>query len=89
MSLTLSSGGIHVFFPDGTFFQTWRSPAQRHFSGAMGISTDEEGTLYVPDPTNSRVLKFNNRGRLLKSWPAPQKAAIAGRAALVGFRGTG
>jgi hypothetical protein len=68
-------GGIHVFFPDGTFFQTWRSPAQRHFSGAMGISTDEEGTLFVPDPTNSRVLKFNNRGRLLKSWPAPQKAA--------------
>jgi DNA-binding beta-propeller fold protein YncE len=41
----------------------------------MGISTDEAGTLYVPDPTNSRVLKFNNRGRLLKSWPAPQKAA--------------
>jgi len=68
-------GSIHVFFPDGTFFQTWRSPAQRHFSGALGISTDEEGTLYVPDPTNSRVLNFNNHGRLLKSWPAPQKAA--------------
>ena len=67
-------GAIHVFFPDGTFFQTWRTTAQRHFSGAMGIGTDEEGALYVPDPANSRVLKFNNRGRLLKSWPAPQKA---------------
>jgi hypothetical protein len=67
-------GSIHVFFPDGTFFQTWRATAQRHFSGAMGIGTDEEGSLYVPDPANSRVLKFNNRGRLLKSWPAPQKS---------------
>jgi hypothetical protein len=67
-------GSIHVFFPDGTFFQTWRATAQRHFSGVMGIGTDEEGSLYAPDPANSRVLKFNNRGRLLKSWPAPQKA---------------
>ena len=70
-------GSILVFFPDGTFFQSWRSAAQRHFPGAVGISTDEEGTLYVPDPTNSRVLKINNRGRLLKSWPAPQKAISA------------
>lgn len=70
-------GSILVFFPDGTFFQSWRSAAQRHFSGVLGISTDEEGTLYVPDPTNSRVLKINNRGRLLKSWPAPQKAISA------------
>jgi hypothetical protein len=67
-------GALHVFFPDGTFFQTWRTTAQRHFSGAMGIGTDEEGALYVPDPANSRVLKFSNRGRLVKSWPAPQKA---------------
>jgi len=70
-------GSIHVFFPDGTFFQSWRSAAQRHFSGAMGIGTDEAGTLYAPDPTNSRVLKFNNRGHLVKSWPAPQKAVSA------------
>ncbi len=70
-------GAIHVFFPDGTFFQSWHSAAQRHFSGALGFSLDEVGTLYAPDPANSRVLKFNNRGRLLKSWPAPQKALSA------------
>src|SRR4029077_2576055 len=70
-------GSIHVFFPDGTFFQSWRSAAQRNFTGALGIGIDEEGTLYVPDPANSRVLKFNNRGHLLKSWPAPQKAISA------------
>jgi sugar lactone lactonase YvrE len=66
-------GSIHVFFPDGTFFQTWHTAAQRHFSGALGIGIDEEGTLYAPDPAKSRVLKFNNHGRLVKSWPAPQK----------------
>jgi hypothetical protein len=66
-------GSVHVFFPDGTFFQTWRTSAQRHFSGPLGISTDEQGTLFVPDPANSRVQKLSNRGHLIKSWPAPQK----------------
>jgi len=70
-------GSILVFFPDGTFFQSWRSAAQRHFTGALGIGIDEEGTIYAPDPANSRVMKFNNHGHLLKSWPAPQKAASA------------
>jgi sugar lactone lactonase YvrE len=67
-------GSIHVFFPDGTFFQTWRATVQRKFSGVLGFGADEEGTLYIPDPANSRILKLNSRGRLVKSWPAPQKA---------------
>ncbi len=66
-------GNIHIFFPDGTFLQSWRTAAQRHFAGPLGIATDEQGALYVPDPAHSRVLKFNNRGHLVKSWPAPQK----------------
>ena len=70
-------GNIHVFFPDGSFFQSWRSASQRHFSGALGFGIDEEGTIYAPDPANSRVLKFNNHGHLVKSWPAPQKATSA------------
>jgi streptogramin lyase len=70
-------GNLHVFFPDGTFFQSWRTIPQRHYSGALGIGIDGEGNLYVPDPANSRVQKFNNRGRPIKSWPAPQKALSA------------
>jgi sugar lactone lactonase YvrE len=66
-------GAIYVFFPDGTFFQSWRTTPQRRFSGVLSISSDEEGTLYVPDSTNSRVLKINNHGHLVKSWPAPEK----------------
>jgi sugar lactone lactonase YvrE len=69
-----AQGAIHVFFPDGSFFQTWHSNAQRHFSGALGMGADEQGTLYLPDSANSRVLKINNHGHLVKSWPAPQKA---------------
>jgi sugar lactone lactonase YvrE len=67
-------GNILIFFPDGTFLRAMRIAPQRHFSGAFGISTDEYGNLYVPDPGRSRVLKFDNHGRLVKSWPAPQKA---------------
>ena len=70
-------GSIHVFFPDGTFFQSWRGSAQPHFSGALGFGLDEEGNLFMPDPAHSRVQKFSNHGRLLKSWPAPEKAMSA------------
>ena len=66
-------GAIHVFFPDGSFFQSWHAAAQRHFTGALGIGIDEEGTLYAPDPAKSRLMKFSNHGRLIKSWAAPQK----------------
>jgi DNA-binding beta-propeller fold protein YncE len=65
-------GNIHVFFPDGSFFQTWHTAPQRHFSGALGMGIDDHGTLYAPDPAKSRILKLNNHGRLVKSWPAPQ-----------------
>lgn len=65
-------GSILVFFPDGTFFQSWRGAAEPHFSGPLGFGIDEEGKLYVPDPAKSRILKLSNHGHLLKSWPAPQ-----------------
>jgi streptogramin lyase len=66
-------GSIHVFFPDGSFFQSWHTAPQRHFAGALGIGIDEEGSLYAPDPAKLRIQKFNNHGRLLKSWAAPAK----------------
>jgi streptogramin lyase len=65
-------GSIHVFFPDGSFFQSWRSAPQRKFSGALGMSVDDQGNLYVPDPAGWRVTKLNNRGRLVKFWVAPK-----------------
>jgi hypothetical protein len=67
-------GGILIFFPDGTFLRSLRSMPQRHFSGPLGISIDERGNLYVPDPAGSRVEKFDVRGHLVKSWTAPKKA---------------
>ena len=68
-------GSIFIYFPDGAFFQTWRAAPQRHFSGALGFGIDENGDVFLPDPAKSRVLKLSNRGRLLKAWPAPEKAA--------------
>jgi hypothetical protein len=64
-------GSIHIFFPDGTFLQSWRSAAQRHFSGVLGISVDDQGNLYVPDPAGLRVNKISSRGHAAKFWAAP------------------
>jgi DNA-binding beta-propeller fold protein YncE len=70
-------GNILIFFPDGTFLRAMRIAPQRHFSGPLGISVDDQGNLYVPDPAGSRVVKFNGRGRLVKSWKVPQNAPLA------------
>lgn len=69
-----AQGSILVYFPDGTFLQSWHTSPERHLTGPLGIGIDEEGTLYVPAPGQSRVLKLSSHGRLLKSWAAPQKA---------------
>jgi hypothetical protein len=68
-------GNISIFFPDGSFLRALRSAPQRHFSGPLGISVDDQGNLYVPDPNGSRVAKFDARGRLVKSWAVPKNAA--------------
>ena len=68
-------GNILIFFPDGSFLRSMRIAPQRHFSGPLGISVDDDGNLYVPDPAGSRVVKFNGRGRLVKSWKVPKNAA--------------
>jgi hypothetical protein len=68
-------GDILIFFPDGTFLRSWRFAPQRHFTGTLGMSTDEQGNLYIPDPAASRVLKFDFRGRIVKSWATPKEPA--------------
>jgi len=68
-------GSIFVFLPDGNLLQSWRSAAQRHFSGVLGISVDDQGNLYVPDPAGWRVDKIDNRGRHLKFWTAAKPLA--------------
>ncbi|MBZ5642197.1 MAG: NHL repeat-containing protein [Acidobacteriia bacterium] len=68
-------GSIFIFFPDGTFLRAMQSAPQRHFSGPLGITVDNQGNLFVPDPAGSRVAKFNDRGRLVKYLPAPADAA--------------
>jgi DNA-binding beta-propeller fold protein YncE len=68
-------GNILIFFPDGSFLRSMRIAPQRHFSGPLGISVDDDGNLYVPDPAGSRVVKFNGRGQLVKSWKVPKNAS--------------
>ena len=68
-------GNVLIFFPDGTFLRSIRIAPQRHVSAPIGISVDDQGNLYVPDPVGSRIVKFDARGRLAKSWKVPQNAA--------------
>jgi sugar lactone lactonase YvrE len=68
-------GTVLIFFPDGTFLRSIRIAPQRHPSAPLGISVDDQGNLYVPDPAGSRVMKFDAHGRQVKSWKVPQNAA--------------
>jgi hypothetical protein len=70
-------GNILIFFPDGSFLRSMRIAPQRHFSGPLGISVDDDGNLYVPEPAGSRIVKFDGRGRLARSWKTPKNAASA------------
>src|SRR5271166_3224218 len=63
-------GGIFVFLPDGNLLQSWHSAPQRTFSGVLGITVDDLGNLYVPDPVGWRVDKIDSRGRPVKFWTA-------------------
>jgi hypothetical protein len=67
-------GNLLIFFPDGTFLRSIRIAPQRHLSTPLGIGIDDLGHLYVPDPAGSRILKFDARGRQVKSWKVPQNA---------------
>ncbi len=68
-------GNIFIFFPDGSFLRALRSAPQRNFSGLLGIVVDDQGNLFVPDPKGSRIMKFDARGRMVKSWAAPKNGA--------------
>ncbi len=65
-------GNVFIFFPDGSFLRNLHIALQRKFTGTLGISVDDNGNLYVPDTAGSRIAKYDARGRLVKSWPAPK-----------------
>ena len=37
------------------------------FNGALGLSVDLSGAIYISDTENNRILKFNSDGKLIKS----------------------
>jgi hypothetical protein len=49
---------------NGQFSQFSYSP----FGGPAGVATDGSGNVYVADPGNSRIQKFDARGRFLTAW---------------------
>ncbi len=61
-------GDISIFFPEGIPLRAQHFPAQLHHAGPFCIDVDDAGNLYVPDEVHSRIIKFDGRGRLAKSW---------------------
>jgi hypothetical protein len=56
------------FFKPGGFL-----PCSAIFPAPSVSASTKRAFVYAPDPAKSRIQKFNNHGRLVKSWPAPQK----------------
>lgn len=72
---------IKVYNPAGTLLRTWGSPGvgpgQFHFNGlaseppslgGAGIAVDPSGSVYVADPGNARIDKFDPSGNFLLQW---------------------
>jgi DNA-binding beta-propeller fold protein YncE len=68
-------GNVMIFFPDGTFLRSTRIPPLPHFSGPLGITVDAQGDVYVANPAKSRVVKFDDHSREIKSWQKRGSAA--------------
>lgn len=69
-----TSGAVEL--PDGVFGQDdlstgSSSSTKNKFSTPQGLSTDSAGSLYVADPGNMRVARFDNAGSRDASSPAP------------------
>jgi sugar lactone lactonase YvrE len=71
-------GDISIFFPEGIPLRAQHFSPQPHHAGPFCIHVDEAGNLYVPDEAHSRVTKFDDHGRLVKSWMVPHAAASPG-----------
>ena len=61
-------GSVFIFLPDGERFREIRArPGQRRWA-PVGVTVDDEGSLFVVARVSNQIEKFSPRGRLLKAW---------------------
>ncbi len=61
---------IHKFSAAGDLLLSWGAPGDGpgQFHVPHGIAMDRQGVIYVADRENSRIQKFDDRGKFLESW---------------------
>ena len=66
---------VQKFDPDGNFMKAWgkfgfawRGAEAGKFDVPWGVTTDQQGNLYVSDTSNARIQKFESSGTPLLKW---------------------
>ncbi len=66
---------VQKFDPDGNFLHAWgkfgfawRGAEAGQFDVPWGVTTDQQGNLYVSDTSNARIQKFQSDGTPLMKW---------------------
>ncbi|MDD9819557.1 MAG: 6-bladed beta-propeller [Nitrospira sp.] len=66
---------VQKFDPDGNFLSAWgqfgfawRGADAGKFDVPWGVTTDQQGNLYVSDTSNARIQKFQSDGTPLMKW---------------------
>ncbi|MFB3070564.1 MAG: hypothetical protein ACE1ZK_00705, partial [Nitrospirales bacterium] len=66
---------VQKFDPDGNFMKAWgkfgfawRGAEAGKFDVPWGVTTDQQGHLYVSDTSNARIQKFESNGTPLVKW---------------------
>ena len=66
---------VQKFDPDGNFMKAWgkfgfawRGAEAGKFDVPWGVTTDQQGSLYVSDTSNARIQKFESNGTPLVKW---------------------
>jgi hypothetical protein len=65
---------LYEFGARGPLHKIWTS---RRLRGPRGVTTDDDGDVYVADQASGKVVKFTAGGRFINQWSVPDPISIA------------
>jgi len=61
-------GSAIVFFPNGDRLHEMRVRARPNVEDALSIAVDDDGTIHILDAEAGKILTYDSRFRLLRTW---------------------